>query len=95
MRLLTSTMDVAGRMKPKTSPCARPTSSHRLMSVTNMRVRTTSCNPAPASSRADAILRSTSRACAPMSSPPTAPPPSAAAVVPATNTHCPTRTARE
>jgi polyphosphate kinase 2 (PPK2 family) len=39
MRLLTSTVEVAGRIDPKTSPCARPTSSHRPMSVTNIRVR--------------------------------------------------------
>jgi len=34
-------------MSAKTSPCARPTSSHRPMSVTNMRVRTTSSSRAP------------------------------------------------
>ena len=45
--------------------------------------------------RIAAIRRSASRACSAMSSPPTAPPPSAAAVVPATDTHAPTRTARE
>jgi hypothetical protein len=32
MRPLTSTMDVAGRIEPKTSPCTRPTSAHRPMS---------------------------------------------------------------
>ena len=30
----TSTIDVAGRMAPKNSPCTRPTDSHWLMSVT-------------------------------------------------------------
>src|SRR6185295_14621694 len=41
MRRLTSTMVAAGRTSRKHSPCARPTSSHREMSVTNIRVRTT------------------------------------------------------
>lgn len=82
-------------MSPNTSACTRPTSCQRLMSVTKMRVRTTSCTPDPACSRAVAMRRSASRVCAAMSLPPTAPPPSAAAVVPATDTHGPTRTARE
>jgi hypothetical protein len=94
MSLLTSTIDVAGRTLPNTSPCARPTSSQRLMSVTNMRVRTTCSGPAPTCCKAATTRRSASRACAPTSSPPTAPPPSAAAVVPATDTHWPARTAR-
>lgn len=95
MSLLTSTIEVAGRTLPKTSPCARPTSSQRLMSVTNIRVRTTCSGPAPTSRKASTTRRSASRACAPTSSPPTAPPPTAAAVVPATDTQEPTRTARE
>src|SRR5664280_3046347 len=80
MSLLTSTIDVAGRIEPKNSPWARPTSCQLLMSVTKSRVRTTSCSPAPACSSAAAILRSASRACAPTSAPPIAPPPSAAAL---------------
>src|SRR5262249_17846178 len=38
----------AGRTSRKTSPWARPTSSQREMSVTNMRVRMTFSNPPPA-----------------------------------------------
>ena len=44
----TSTMLVAGRMAPNTSPCARAYSSQREMSVTYIRVRTTSASEAPA-----------------------------------------------
>ncbi len=63
MSLLTSTMEVAGRIGAKYSPWTRPTSSQRLMSVTNMRVRTTSSSRAPTCSRASWIRRSASRAC--------------------------------
>ena len=45
----TSTMVATGRMSPNTSACTAATSSHRLMSVTNIRVRTTSVIAAPAS----------------------------------------------
>ncbi len=58
MSRLTSTMVVAGRMVPKNSPCARPTSSHWEMSVTYMRVRTTSSSRAPSASSAVWMLRS-------------------------------------
>ena len=44
----TSTMLVAGRIAPNTSPCARANSSQREMSVTYIRVRTTSASEAPA-----------------------------------------------
>src|SRR5450759_2166068 len=54
MSLLTSTIDVAGRIEPKNLPWARPTSCQLLMSVTKIRVRTTSCSPAPACSNAAA-----------------------------------------
>src|SRR5688572_10393009 len=49
----TSTMLVAGRISANTSPCARPTACQsRPMLTTNMRVRTTSSNVAPALARA-------------------------------------------
>jgi len=54
--LLISTMLVAGRIAPKYSPCARPTFSHSAMLVTNIRVRTTSFNPAPALINAASIF---------------------------------------
>ena len=43
----TWTIDVTGGSSPKASPCARATSSQREMSVTYIRVRTTSAGPAP------------------------------------------------
>ena len=43
-------------MSPNASPCARPYSSQREMSVTKIRVRTTSARPAPRRSRAAATL---------------------------------------
>ena len=49
----TSTIVATGRMSPNTSACTAPTSCHRLMSVTNIRVRTTSDNDAPASRERD------------------------------------------
>src|SRR4029450_13159860 len=51
-RAATTTPVVAGRTVPKTSPCARPTSSMSSVRVTYMRVRTTSSAPAPACSSA-------------------------------------------
>ena len=82
----TSTIVVTGRMSPNTSACTAPTSPHRLMSVTNIRVRTTSDNDTPASRSAVSMRRNASRVCVAMSSP--------GAVVPATTTSGPTRTAR-
>src|SRR6185295_5929894 len=58
MRRLTCTIEVAGRMAAKNSPCARPTSSQREMSTTYMRVRTTSSSRAPARASARSMLRS-------------------------------------
>ncbi len=45
---LTCTIEVAGRMSPKNSPCALPIFCHSAMFVTNIRVRTTSFILAPA-----------------------------------------------
>ena len=56
MRRVTSTMVAAGRMSRKISPWARPTSSHFEMSVTKVRVRTTSRIEAPALSSARATF---------------------------------------
>src|SRR5690606_33243000 len=44
---LTSTIEVAGMVWPNASPCARPYSSHREMSVTNILVQPSSANDAP------------------------------------------------
>ena len=52
-----------GRTCPNTSACARPYSSKRAMSVTNMRVRTTSSTDAPACASAAAMFASACRAC--------------------------------
>jgi hypothetical protein len=54
----TCTIAVTGRMSANTSPWARPTSSHAVMSVTYRRVRTTSSSLAPARSSAAATLAS-------------------------------------
>jgi hypothetical protein len=72
------------RIVPNTPPCACPTSCHRLVSVTYMRVLTTCSSSAPACCSASCMRRSASRVCPPMSLPPTARPSGAAAVVPAT-----------
>src|SRR5262245_9173884 len=61
----TWTMEVAGRMAPKTSPCARPTSPAAAMSVTNMRVRTTCSRRPPSASMAAPMIASARRACSP------------------------------
>ena len=49
MRALTSTIVAAGRMSPKTSPWTGDDLGDRAMSVTNIRVRTTSARLNPAS----------------------------------------------
>src|SRR6185295_9026548 len=64
MRRLTSTIVAAGRTSRKSSPCARPTASHCPMSVTNIRVRTTSLRLAPARESAFSMFRSAWTACA-------------------------------
>src|SRR5690606_5006898 len=53
---LTSTIVLTGRMSAKNSPCAREYSCQRLISVTNMRTRTTSFSVAPASFKARSIF---------------------------------------
>ena len=50
MSRCTSTIVAAGRTSRKNSPWARPASSQREMSVTYMRVRTTSASEAPEAS---------------------------------------------
>lgn len=56
-------MLVAGRCSPKNSACARPKSSQREMSVTNMRVRTTCSRPAPSSRSAFSMISRLRLAC--------------------------------
>src|SRR3712207_6117666 len=92
-RPLTSTMAVAGRILPKASPCTRPTSSHRLMSVTYIRVRTTSARVKPARSRAVAIAAMAWRVCA-ATSPGCATVPSTTDVQPLTQALSPRTTTR-
>src|ERR1700723_1026311 len=53
---LTCTIEVAGRMSRKNSPCALPIFSQSAMLMTNIRVRTTSFNVAPAFFRAASIF---------------------------------------
>ena len=53
----TSTMVVAGRISAKASPWARPMASHWLISVTKMRVRTTSLKSASASFSAFSMIQ--------------------------------------
>ena len=89
----TCTIVVAGRMSPKTSPCARPISSQREMSVTNIRVRTTSASVNPARSRACSIDRQACRVWA-AASPGCATAPSTIAVVPLTQAASPRTTTR-
>ena len=60
---LTSTIVVAGGWAAKNSACARPNSAQRVMSVTNMRVRTTSAMSAPSSCNARRISSRQRRAC--------------------------------
>ena len=84
----------AGRMAPKHSPCALPICSQSWMLTTYMRVRTTWASVAPAWVRAASIVRRAWTVCAYGSPAPTIPA-GVMAVVPATCTYGPTRTARE
>lgn len=93
MRAATCTIEVAGRMSPKTSPCTRPTSSHREMSVTNSRVRTTSAMVNPARSSDCSMIASACRVCA-AASPGWATSPSTVEVVPLTQAVSPRTTTR-
>ena len=88
-------MVAAGRMSRKIWPWARPTASQREMSVTYMRVRTTSRKLAPASWSACSMFSKHWRAWAYGSPLPTIFPSSPVAVVPGHVTPLPTRTARE
>ncbi len=63
IRPATCTIEVAGRISPKASACARPTSSHREMSVTKMRVRTTSSSEESSCSRAQATFLNACAVC--------------------------------
>ena len=62
-KALMPSMLVAGRISPKTSPCALPTFSQSAMLVTNIRVRTTSLSDAPARVSARSIFFSVCTAC--------------------------------
>src|SRR5271156_4939984 len=95
MNALTWIIEVAGKIFPKNSPCARPTFSESAALIMYIRVRTTSANPAPACSSARSIFFSVCTACAYASPPPTIFPCASVAVVPDTHTFPPTRTARE
>src|SRR5207253_5681143 len=53
---LTTIIVAVGHASARTSPCALPTASASLVSVTNMRVRTTWSRDAPASSSAVAMI---------------------------------------
>jgi hypothetical protein len=93
IRAATCTIVVAGRISPKTSPCARPISSQRPMSVTNIRVRTTSAIENPARSRACSMMARACRVCA-AASPACATRPSTSDVVPLTQAASPRTTTR-
>ncbi len=81
---LTATSVLAGRMSRNTSPWARPTRSQSAMSVTYIRVRTTSSSDAPACASARPTLRNACTAWAYASPTPTIVPSGPVAVVPAT-----------
>jgi transposase len=57
------TQELAGRIDPRTSTCARPTSRQSSMLLRNARVRTTSSSTASSSRRASSITPSTKRVC--------------------------------
>src|SRR6516164_5490435 len=95
IRLLTSTMDVAGRMSLKNSPWPRATFSQSAMLMTKMRVRTTSFRLAPAFASAVSILRMICTVWTYGSPMPRIWPSGPVAVVPETLMWFPMRTARE
>ena len=94
MRALTSTIVAAGRTSRNTSPWTARTSADRLMSVTSIRVRTTSESPKPASARAPSMMASAARAWPEMSPGCSDRPSAPASVVPATQHELPTTIAR-
>ena len=90
----TSTSVAAGRISPKTAPWTARISSQRVMSVTNIRVRTTSARAKPASARAASMISRTARVWAPASPGWREMPSGPASVVPATQHESPTTIAR-
>src|SRR5579863_4700164 len=86
---LTWTIDVAGRMSRKNSPCALPIFSHSAMLVTYIRVRTTSFMLAPAFFKALSMFFKVCTACAYTSPTPMIFPSGPVAVVPETCTYAP------
>ena len=90
----TSTMVAAGRIEPKTSPWTSSTGPDAIMSVTNIRVLTTSARVKPASSSARSMTPRIDRAWAPASPGWRALPSGPASAVPATQHESPTTTAR-
>src|SRR5207245_2109385 len=94
MKPLTRTIVAAGRISRNNSAWARPTFSQSPGSARNIRVRTTSGSRAPASSRAASIFQKMWTAWPYASPRATMPPRESVAVVPATTTSGPTRTAR-
>ena len=91
---LTSTIVAAGRMAPNTSAWTGVTSAARAMSVTNIRVRTTSARPKPASASAASMIARLARAWAAISPGWLDRPSGPASVVPATQHESPTTIAR-
>jgi len=89
-----TTIVLAGRTSPKTSPCARPTSSQSSGEVRNVRVRTTCSGAAPASFSAPTMISRQRRAW-PYASAGGSAPSGMTGAVPETWTLSPTTTARE
>jgi hypothetical protein len=92
-RAETAIIVAAGRTSPKTAPCTAPTESASAGSTRNIRVRTTSRIPAPASVSAASMIAKQRRAWRPASS--GHEPSGNTGPVPETRTRSPTRTARE
>jgi hypothetical protein len=87
-------MVAAGRMAPNSSPWTASTSAERDMSVTYIRVRTTSPSVKPASERAFSTMANAARAWPPGSAAWSERPSGPASVVPETQQLSPTTTAR-
>jgi len=94
MSALTSTIVAAGLIDPKISPWTARTAAEAPMSVTNMRLRTTSPSVKPASASAILMIANAARAWAPASPGWSEAPAGPASVVPATQHESPTTTAR-
>jgi hypothetical protein len=89
-----STIELAGRISPKTSPCARPTSCQSSALRRKIRVRTTCSAAAPTSASASPMI-SKQRTAWLYASAGGSPPSGITAQVPETNTWRPSRTARQ